>query len=100
MTHGSLFAGRGGFDIGAEAAGVKTAWTCETDNFLHHKLRINKMNPPPEVADTGRIFSTGCERRASVVIPDTERSTSPPGRILQNAHRLCGYEQSLILQYN
>jgi DNA (cytosine-5)-methyltransferase 1 len=39
MTHGSLFSGREGFGVGAEAAGVKTAWTAETDEFLHHKLR-------------------------------------------------------------
>jgi DNA (cytosine-5)-methyltransferase 1 len=39
MTHGSIFSGRGGFDIGAEFAGVKTLWTAETDEFLHHKLR-------------------------------------------------------------
>ena len=39
MTHGSLFSGRGGFDIGAEAVGIETLWTCEIDEFLHHKLR-------------------------------------------------------------
>lgn len=39
MTHGSLFSGRGGFEIGAEAAGIETLWTVEKDEFLHHKLR-------------------------------------------------------------
>lgn len=39
LTHGSLFSGRGGFDIGAEAAGVKTLWMAEIDKFLHCKLR-------------------------------------------------------------
>lgn len=38
-TLGSLFAGRGGFEIGAEHAGIETIWTCEIDNFLRHKLK-------------------------------------------------------------
>jgi DNA (cytosine-5)-methyltransferase 1 len=39
MMHGSLFTGRGGFEIGAMAAGIETVWICETDNFLRHKTR-------------------------------------------------------------
>lgn len=39
MTHGSLFSGRGGFDIGAECAGVETTWNCEIDTFLRYKLK-------------------------------------------------------------
>jgi DNA (cytosine-5)-methyltransferase 1 len=39
MTLGSLFSGRGGFEIGAAACGIQTLWTCETDEFLHHKLK-------------------------------------------------------------
>ena len=39
MTHGGLFAGRGGFEIGAKAAGIENLWTCEIDEFLHHKLK-------------------------------------------------------------
>ena len=39
MKLGSLFSGRGGFEIGAMAAGIETAWTCEIDEFLRHKLK-------------------------------------------------------------
>jgi DNA (cytosine-5)-methyltransferase 1 len=39
MKLGSLFSGRGGFEIGAKACGIETAWTCEIDDFLHCKLK-------------------------------------------------------------
>jgi DNA (cytosine-5)-methyltransferase 1 len=36
---GSLFSGRGGFEIGAEACGIEVAFTCEIDPFLRRKLK-------------------------------------------------------------
>jgi DNA (cytosine-5)-methyltransferase 1 len=62
MTLGSLFSGRGGFEIGAQACGIQTLWTCEVDTFLHNKLKkvvdnekalhyrdIRSLSHPPRV---------------------------------------------------
>jgi DNA (cytosine-5)-methyltransferase 1 len=39
-TIGSLFAGIGGFDLGFERAGFKTAWACEIDQKAQAVLRL------------------------------------------------------------
>ena len=39
LTHGSLFSGIGGFELGAEMSGIKTLWNCE---FEEHKRKILK----------------------------------------------------------
>lgn len=38
MTHGSLFAGIGGFDLGFERAGIKTTWMVEIDKYCQKVL--------------------------------------------------------------
>src|SRR4051812_29928105 len=38
LSVGSLFAGIGGFDLGLERAGMRTAWFCERDPFCQHVL--------------------------------------------------------------
>lgn len=33
LTHGSLFSGIGGFELGTEMAGIDTLWNCEIEKF-------------------------------------------------------------------
>ena len=39
MTHGSLFSGIGGIDLGFEMAGIETAWTCDVDDWCNKLLK-------------------------------------------------------------
>ena len=39
LTHGSLFSGIGGFELGAEMAGIKTLWNCEIEKFQGEILK-------------------------------------------------------------
>lgn len=41
LTHGSLFAGIGGFDLGFQRAGIKTVWQVEIDPFCRKVLEKN-----------------------------------------------------------
>lgn len=46
MTHGSLFSGIGGFEIGADWAGIETLWNCEFESYQSKIL--NKIHPHAE----------------------------------------------------
>jgi DNA (cytosine-5)-methyltransferase 1 len=41
LTHGSLFSGIGGFEIGAERAGIKNIWACEIEKYQRNILKNN-----------------------------------------------------------
>ena len=43
LTHGSLFSGVGGFELGAKLSGIKTLWNCE---FEERKRKILKRHFP------------------------------------------------------
>lgn len=44
LTHGSLFSGIGGFELGAEWAGIKTLWNCEIESFQRSILKKHFPN--------------------------------------------------------
>jgi len=39
LSHGSLFSGVGGFDLGGEMAEIKTKWNCEISDFNRKELK-------------------------------------------------------------
>jgi len=39
MTHGSLFSGIGGFELGAKLSGIETIWNCEIIDFNRQHLK-------------------------------------------------------------
>lgn len=43
FTHGSLFSGIGGFELGAEMAGIETIWNCEISEF--NRKELNRLFP-------------------------------------------------------
>lgn len=60
LKHGALFAGVGGFELGAEMSGIETEWNCEISEFNRNELKrlfpnakqytdIKKMQQPQSV---------------------------------------------------
>jgi DNA (cytosine-5)-methyltransferase 1 len=39
LSHGALFAGIGGFELGAEMSGIETKWNCEVSEFNRQELK-------------------------------------------------------------
>lgn len=44
LTHGSLFSGIGGFELGAERQGIETKWNCEIEDYNRKILKQNFEN--------------------------------------------------------
>ena len=71
LTHGSLFAGIGGFDLGFERAGFKTVWQVEIDPFCRKVLE--KHWPNVQRFDDVRTFA----RRFDTIIPSVSERVNP-----------------------
>lgn len=68
MTHGSLFSGRGGFDLGAESCGIENIWNCEIDRWLRHKLKRISPNAK-QYSDIRTVKFPKCPTVLSVGFP-------------------------------
>ncbi len=55
LTHGSLFAGIGGFDLGFERAGIKTLWQVEIDEWCR-KLLAHRFPEAQQHGDINECF--------------------------------------------
>lgn len=60
MTHGSLFSGIGGFDLGFERAGIKTVWQVEIDPFCRkilerHWPNVQRFNDIKECRELPKV---------------------------------------------
>jgi len=64
LTHGSLFAGIGGFDLGFERAGIETIWTVENDKNCNRVLETHW----PDVKHHGDVKDVGKRNLAPVEI--------------------------------
>ena len=66
LTHGSLFTGIGGFDEGAEAAGVRSAWTAENNPFCNRYLKKRFPNAK-QYGDVRAITAGAGVERTNVI---------------------------------
>lgn len=63
MTHGSLFSGVGGFELGAKWAGIPTLWNCEIEDYQQKVLKKNF----PDVEQYKDITKTTGLRHVDIV---------------------------------
>ena len=64
MTHGSLFSGIGGFDLGFHWAGIKTVWSVEIDEYARKVFHKNF----PDVKQYSDIHEVGAHNLEQVDI--------------------------------
>ena len=61
MTHGSLFSGIGGIDLGFKWAGIETKWQVEIDNYCQKLLSIRFPNTK-KFTDVRKVGSHNLEK--------------------------------------
>lgn len=99
MTHGSLFAGIGGFDLGFERAGFRTVWQVEVEPFCRAVLKSRF----PKVERYGDVRKVGKRNlsRVDVItagVPCQDVSVAGKRAGLQGERTGLFYEFARILQ--
>jgi len=61
MTHGSLFSGIGGIDLGFEWAGIETRWQVEIDDYCQKLLSI-RFPHTKKFTDVRKVGSHNLEK--------------------------------------
>lgn len=85
LTHGSLFSGVGGFDLGFDAAGIETKWQCEIDPKPRSVLARHWPNATQ--------YTDVCAVKGSEVDPVDVISFGSPCQDLSVAGKRAGFEE-------
>lgn len=75
LTHGSLFSGIGGFEVGAERLGIRTVWSCEI-NKKSRKILKKHFPKTTQYEDIRKTTMPGYVDIISVGFPCTDISKS------------------------
>jgi DNA (cytosine-5)-methyltransferase 1 len=60
LTHGSLFAGIGGFEVAAKECGIKTLWNCEIECYPRLVLK-SRFSDVKQYGDIRKLNGAECE---------------------------------------
>ena len=66
ITHGSLFSGIGGIDLGFERAGIETIWQCEIDEKASAVLE-KRFPGVPNYRDVRKVTNDGTIRKPDII---------------------------------
>ena len=62
MTHGSLFAGIGGIDLGFEWAGIETIWQVEINDYCNKVLEL-RFPDVKRYRDIRNVYGGKCHHK-------------------------------------